>query len=207
MNRDAAGRKRDASTDALSQASPDYVPRSSARIAAALIVLVLGAGAFAAEADRANIYQDYTDEELSEIASDWQSLTTEERRDFSIEIHHRMAQAGKKLAVPPARIVEERRFGRIIRQPDGSVLRIEGVVRYRGNKTDQADQTETPPDYGTGFEQRVGQAADQRPAPAVTAPVIPVGNGNGVGQTEVVADEDDPETTTDGHGESARGRD
>ena len=204
MNRDAAGRKRDASTDSLSQASPDYILPAPARLAAALIVLVLGAAAFAAAADRANIYQDYTDEELSEISSDWQSLTTEERRDFSIEIHHRMAQAGKKLAVPPARIVEERRFGRIIRQPDGSVLRIKGVVRYRGNKTDQA---ETPPDYGTGFEQRVGQTADQRPASAVTAPVIPAGNGNSVGQTEVVADEDDPATTTDGQGESARGRD
>ena len=91
--------------------------------------------------------------------------------------------------------MEERRFGRIIPQPDGSVLRIEGVVRYRGGDT---TQTEMPPDdYGTGFEQRVEQTAEQRPEQrqpsSVAAPVV---NVSGVGQTEIVTEEDDPQTAT-----------
>ena len=199
MNRDAAGTKLDASTDSLSQAKPDCARRAAVRCAAA--ILALGTGAFALAADSDNIYQAFTDAELSEIASDWQSLTTEERRDYFIEVRRRMAEAGKKRAGPPVRIVEERRFGRIIPQPDGSVLRIEGVVRYRGGDT---TQTEMPPDdYGTGFEQRVEQTAEQRQPSSVTAPVV---NVSGVGQTEIVTEEDGPQTTTGELELSAQGR-
>ena len=96
MNRDAAGTKPDASTDSLSQAKPDRARRAAVRCAAA--ILALGAGAFALAADSDNIYQAFTDAQLSEIASDWQSLTTEERRDYFIEVRRRMAEAGKKRA-------------------------------------------------------------------------------------------------------------
>ena len=168
-------------------------------------------------ADSDNAFHEYTDEELSEVAGDWESLTTEERRDYFIEVRRRMGEAGKnkKQADPPRLppIVGERRFGRIIPQPDGSVLHIEGVVRYHGSGGEsngggsasarEASQTETPPDYGTGFEQRVEQAAgnaqEQRP---VTAPVVSVATGNGVRQTEqseVATGEDNPETATDEH--------
>ena len=204
MNRDAAGTKLDASTDSLSQASPLCARRAAVRCAAAVAALiVLGTGAFALAADSDNIYQAYTDAELSEIASDWQSLTTEEHRDYFIEVRRRMAEAGRKRAGPPVRIVGERRFGRIIPQPDGSVLRIEGVVRYRGGDT---TQTEKPPDYGTGFEQRVEQTAERDQRPSVTAPVVTVVNQNGVGQTDFVTKEDDPETTTAEREQGAQGR-
>ncbi len=194
MNRDAAGTNPDASTDSLSQAPPDCARRAAVRCAAAVAALIaLGASAFALAVDSDNIYEAYTDAKLSEIASDWQSLTTEERRDYFIEVRRRMAEAGKKRAGPPVRIVGERRFGRIISQPDGSVLRIEGVVSYRGRDT---TQTETPPDYGTGFEQRVEQTAERGQGPSVTAPVVTVVNENGVGQTEFVTEQDDLETTT-----------
>ena len=191
MNRNAAGTKNDASTGALSRALPGCARRAAFRCASAL--LVLGTGAFALAAGSDNLYQAYTDEELSEIASDWQSLTTEERRDYFIEMRRRMAEAGKKRENPP-RVVGERRFGRIIPQPDGSVLRIEGVVRYReGDAAGDAtgDEGATPPGYGTGFEQRVEQTAEQRQPASVTAPVV---NVNGVGQTEIVKREDNPET-------------
>ncbi len=204
MNRDAAGTKLDASNDPLSQAPPDCARRAAVRCAAAVAALiVLGTGAFALAADSDNIYQAHTDADLSEIASDWQSLTTEERRDYFIEIRRRMAEAGKKRAGPPVRIVGERRFGRIIPQPDGSVLHIEGVVRYRGSDT---TQTETPPDYGTGFEQRVEQTAERDQRPSVTAPVVTVVNENGVGQTEFVTEKDDPEATTREREQGAQGR-
>ena len=201
MNRNAAGTKNDASTGASSRALPGFARRAAFRCASAL--LVLGTGAFALAADSDNLYQAYTDEELSEIASDWQSLTTEERRDYFIEMRRRMAEAGKKRADPP-RIVGERRFGRIIPQPDGSVLRIEGVVRYReGDATGDATGTATPPGYGTGFEQRVEQTAGPRQPPSVTAPVV---NVNGVGRTEIVKQKDSPETATGELEQSARER-
>lgn len=211
MNRDAAGTKGDASTGAFSRALPGCARRAAFRCASAL--LVLGTGAFALAADGDNLYQAYTDEELSEIASDWQSLTTEERRDYFIEIRRRMAEAGKKREDPP-RIVGERRFGRIIPQPDGSVLRIEGVVRYRegdatrttGKATRDATGTATPPGYGTGFEQRVEQTAERGQPASVAAPVVNVNGINGVAQTEIVKQKDSPETATGELEQSAQGR-
>ena len=206
MNRDAAGTKSDASTGALSRALPGCARQAALRCASAL--LVLGTGAFALATDSDNLYQAYTDEELSEIASDWQSLTTEERRHYFIEIRRRMAEAGKKREDPPI-IVGERRFGRIIPQPDGSVLRIEGVVRYReGDATryttgGDATGRAMPPGYGTGFEQRVEQTAEQRQPDSVTVPVV---NVNGVGQPEIVKQEDSRETATGESGQSAQER-
>ena len=166
MNRDAAGTKSDASTGALSRVLPGCARHAAVRCASAL--LVLGTGAFVLAADSDNLYQAYTDEELSEIASDWQSLTTEERRDYFIEIRRRMGEAGKKREDPP-RVVGERRFGRIIPQPDGSVLRIEGVVRYREgdatpNPTGDATGGATPPGYGNRLRAKGG--ADGGTAPA-----------------------------------------
>ena len=209
MNRDGAGTKLDASTDSLSQAQPDCACRGAVRCAAALaVLLVLGTGASASAADGDNIYQAFTDAELSEMASDWQLLTSEERRDYFVEIRRRMAEAGQRgtrRAVPAVGTVGERRFGRIIPQPDGSVLHIEGVVRYRGRDT---TQTETPPDYGTGFEQRVEQKTAERdqPSSVPVVPVVPVVKVGGVGQTEIVTQEDGPETTTGELGQSVQGR-
>ena len=220
-------------------------------MAAAWVVLATGVSPLAADnaaggvansvvdsaADNESAFQSYTDEELSEVAADWQSLTSEERRDYFIEVRRRMAEAGKRPVDPAGmpQVVGERRFGRIIPQPDGSVLRIEGVVRYRGRGVgedgvdgsgvgeggigaNEASETETPPDYGTGFVQRVEQsgeaAGDPAVQPPVRAPVVPVAAGNGVRQTEVVveedaeedAEDDEPETTTSDHGAKDKGR-
>lgn len=196
-HRHAAGLTLDASTDSLSQALPHCARdkrsvRNAARRAATL--LLLGAGAFAFAADSDNIYQAHTDAELSAIAADWQTLTTEERRDYFTEVRRRMAEAGQKraeaLGLP--RVIGERRFGRVIPQPDGSVLRIEGVVRYRDGDTDQTAQ-EAPTDYGAGFEQRVEQSS-------VTVPVVRVVS------EEDVTEERIPEPPTDEHGANDGGR-
>ena len=212
MNRHGEGRKLNHSTDSLNRAPLLYARRTAVRCLAVLAVLGTGVSARAADSD--NIFQEYTDEKLSETAADWQSLTTEERRDYFIEVRRRMAEAGKRRANPAGlpQVVGERRFGRVIPQPDGSVLHIEGVVRYRGSGTG-TPRTETPPDYGTGFEQRVeqsagvvGSVAEQR---AVTAPVVSVATGNGVRQAEqaeTATEEGSRDTTTGEHGEGAQGR-
>lgn len=214
MNRGAAGRKLVASTDSLSQATADCVRRAAVRCAASL--LFLGSGSIALAAGSDNLYQAHTNEELSELAADWESLTTEERRDYFIEVRRRMAEAVKNRAEPPP-IVGERRFGRIIRQPDGSVLHIEGVVRYRDR---DAAGAEEPSDYGTGFEQRAEQTAER--GSSGTVPVPPVMKVGGVGETGVVAEratekaaekaaeraeeEEIPETTARERAQGAEGR-
>ena len=200
-HRHAAGANLDASTDSLSQAPPHCARRNldvrlDVRKAAqrAATLLVLGAGVFGFAADSDNIYQAHTDEELSVIAADWQILTTEERRDYFIEVRRRMAEAGQKRAQASRlpEVVGERRFGRVIPQPDGSVLRIEGVVRYGDGDAARAAREEAPPDYGTGFEQRVEQSS-------VAAPVVRVVS------EEIVTEEHSPEPPTDEDGGKDRG--
>ncbi len=137
----------------------------------------------------ATLYGDKSDRELTELAAGWESLSEEQRRALLTEIKARMhTNSGK---VPVLTIKTERRYGRIVRQPDGSLVRIETtehVVRYQTLPEDAGDRP-----FGLGFEQRVvaggtppvdgGTTAPavkaQAPAPPPSAqqpPVIHVGN-------------------------------
>ena len=112
-----------------------------------------------------NPYAEYSDEQLTRVASDWESLGSEERRDFFLEMRRRMAEHGRGQAIP---VEVRRRFGRTVRGPDGSVVHIEQVVRIR-SRPPEASPEEGPDDYGKGFERRVEEAED-----TVSAPVVKV---------------------------------
>ncbi len=117
-----------------------------------------------------NPYAEYSDEQLTRVASDWESLGSEERRDFFLEMRRRMAEHGRGQAIP---VEVRRRFGRTVRGPDGSVVHIEQVVRIRSRPPEAALEEgpeEGPDDYGKGFERRVEEAED-----TVNAPVVKVG--------------------------------
>ncbi len=134
----------------------------------------------------ATLYADKSDRELTELAAGWESLSEEQRRALLTEIKARMhTNSGK---VPVLTIKTERRYGRIVRQPDGSLVRIETtehVVRYQALPEDAGDRP-----FGLGFEQRVvaggtppvdaGTSAPAKapaPPPSVPQPpVIHVGN-------------------------------
>ena len=134
----------------------------------------------------ATLYADKSDRELTELAAGWESLSEEQRRALLTEIKARMhTNSGK---VPVLTIKTERRYGRIVRQPDGSLVRIETtehVVRYQALSEGAGDRP-----FGLGFEQRVvaggtppvgddGSAPAKAPAPLPSAqqpPVIHVGN-------------------------------
>lgn len=132
----------------------------------------------------ATLYVDKTDRELTELAAGWESLSEEQRRALLTEIKSRMhASSGKR---PVLTIKTERRYGRIIRQPDGSLVRIETtehVVRYQALPEDAGDRP-----FGVGFEQRAVaagapaanavQAPPQMAAPPQQPPVIHVGHAN-----------------------------
>jgi hypothetical protein len=132
----------------------------------------------------ATLYADKSDRELTDLAAGWESLSEDQRRALLTEIKARMhTNSGK---VPVLTIKTERRYGRIVRQPDGSLVRIETtehVVRYQALPEDASDRP-----FGLGFEQRVvaGSAsppgadavapAQTPPIPAQQPPVIHVGN-------------------------------
>jgi hypothetical protein len=132
------------------------------------------------------LYSDKTDRELTELAAGWEGLTEEQRRALLTEIKSRMHASADKH--PVLKIQTERRYGRIVRQPDGSLVRIETtehVVRFQALPEDAGDRP-----FGLGFEQRVvaGGAPESaneaaRPAPPLNpppaqAPVIQVGNAH-----------------------------
>lgn len=121
------------------------------------IALAFAAAALAHADDAGNRYGDYTDAQLTEVAGQWQSLDKEARRDFFIEVRRRMGEQG---AAQPIRVRGERRFGQVIRRPDGSVMRIERVIRFKARGSNGRP---VPVEYGKGFEQRVAQDAAERP--------------------------------------------
>ncbi len=111
-----------------------------------LFLLLLTPGALWAGA-----YSNMTDAELSQLASDWESMSQEDRRALLTEIRTRMSTASDDR--PIIQIKTERRYGRIIQRPDGSVLHIETreqVVQYRQAAPEGSG-------FGVGFEQRVAE--------------------------------------------------
>ena len=117
-------------------------------------------------------YADKTDRELTQLAAGWESLSEDQRRALLTEIKTRMHNTSSDKA-PQLTIQTERRYGRIERQPDGSLVRIETtehIVRYQPLPEDAGDRP-----FGLGFEQR-GVGAAQAPVtpPPNTTPPVPV---------------------------------
>jgi hypothetical protein len=102
-----------------------------------------------------NPYGDRSDEELTVLAASWDALGQHERRFLLTEMKRRMARKGDHSGV--IRIRTERRYGRIIRQPDGRVIRIETqVVHVRPLDEDDIEEPARQ-GYGVGFERRVAR--------------------------------------------------
>jgi hypothetical protein len=113
-----------------------------------LIALALAAGNAAA----ANPYAQMSNEELTTLTTTWDQLSQEERRALLTEVRLRMAQTER----PIIQIKTERRYGRVIQNPDGSVVRIETreqLVQYRRAPDDDNEQRA----FGVGFEQRIAE--------------------------------------------------
>lgn len=156
------------------------LPRCGGKLPVCGIALAIAAAGFSHAQEDVNPYARYSDAELARVATHWQQLGTDARRDFFIEMRRRMERNGQSMAIP---VRVERRFGRIVRRPDGSVVRIERVIRIHG-------RGKAPAEYGSGFEKRIGgrppswparedkalpQAAPKRAANA--APAKNAGNG------------------------------
>jgi hypothetical protein len=138
---------------------------------------LLGAvGAYAADGGAGeegvrNPYATHSDQELTDAAADWETLSEAERRALLTEMRGRMDAKHDDGGEGVVAIRTQRRYGRLVRQPDGSVVRVETterIVRYR--RLPEAAAADQP--FGVGFERRAGEAGaseDER-----TVPVSPV---------------------------------
>ena len=132
-------------------------PRRARKAPVRSVALALAAAAWAHADDIDNRYAAHSDAELTQVAGQWPALDKEARRDFFIEVRRRMGENGAVQTIP---VRGERRFGRVIRRPDGSVVRIERIIRFNARASNAA-----PVEYGTGFEQRVAEGlADKQRA-------------------------------------------
>ncbi len=104
-------------------------------------------------AGQGNPYGAHSDEELTALAAHWESLDRHQRRALLTEMKLRMARKGNRS--DDIHIRSERRYGRIIRQPDGQVIHIETqVIHVRPVNPDELEARQS---YGVGFEQRIGR--------------------------------------------------
>ena len=109
----------------------------------------------------AHAYAEKTDLELTHLTAQWDALEDAQRRALLTEVKMRMARSKGREGV--IRIRTQRRYGRIIRNSDGSVVRIETrVVRVRPSLPGAES-------YGAGFEQRASRKeAEQQTPPILT---------------------------------------
>ncbi|MBX3706338.1 MAG: hypothetical protein KF911_06830 [Pseudomonadales bacterium] len=102
-------------------------------------------------------YAGHTDQALTALAAQWDSLDVHQRRALLTEMRQRMAQRGAR-GGGTLQIRTERRYGRIIHQPDGRVIRIETqVVHVR--PISEEELLGVQGGFGVGFERRAGEPA------------------------------------------------
>lgn len=126
---------------------------------------------------------DRSDAELTQLSARWGELSPGERRQLLAEVRKRMASKRRSRSVaeqqnrprtrPP--MVVERRYGRIVRQKDGSVVMQTRVVRRRSSADGLAGQTASQQAANT--QPAVQQASPERSQPQKPSGRITFGFG------------------------------
>jgi len=135
----------------------------AASVAASLpgIVMAAAGGSPDTVVPYASPYGNRSDGELSALAASWDSLDQHQRRALLTEMQRRMVASGGRKGV--IRIRTERRYGRIVRQSDGRVIRIEAqVVHVRPLVAEDLGQGRQG--FGVGFERRVAGRREVAPS-------------------------------------------
>ncbi len=121
-----------------------------------------------------------TDTELTELTAQWAKLSPSERRELLAEVRGRMAANREARAEARAKVGVhvQRRYGRVVRKSDGSVVVQTRVVRVRPRVDAPTSAASGRVTFGIGFEQRsksrqatpgqLGSDPVVNPAPAVT---------------------------------------
>ena len=119
-----------------------------------------------------------SDSELTELTAQWSQLSPEQRRRLLAEVRGRMVNNSQLRR--PQGVIVQRRYGRVVRKSDGSVVLQTRVVQIQPrNNAGQQAQSEAPRvTFGIGFEQRTrapGNAPHSAPQTEATQPVVTVG--------------------------------
>jgi len=101
------------------------------------------------------IYASHSNEALTALAAQWDTLDVHQRRALLTEVRQRMAQPGPQ-GPGVIKIRTERRYGRLIRQSDGRVIRIETQVVHVRPATEAEVRAGRSAGFGVGFERRAG---------------------------------------------------
>lgn len=109
------------------------------------------------ETGTANPYADFNNEQLAGLADVWQELDRDQRRWFFVEVRKRLVAKGGPPRIP---IRSSARFGQVVRDRAGSVVRVD-TVRVSEPLTSRplepkagAEMDKDPRAYGLGFERR-----------------------------------------------------
>ena len=111
-----------------------------------------------------------SDSELTQLTAQWSHLSPSERRNLLAEVRGRMAAS--RQARRPIEVRVQRRYGRIVQKPDGSVVLQTRVVEMRpkGAPSNRSAAAQTGPSkpnaqaattprrhvtFGFGFERRI----------------------------------------------------
>ena len=116
-----------------------------------------------------------SDSELTQLTAQWSQLSPSERRNLLAEVRGRMA--ANQQARPSMGIRVQRRYGRLVRKPDGSVVMQTRIVEMRPAHPNQGhvriqqlrsadDMPRTRVTFGIGFEQRSKSRQEQTPSQA-----------------------------------------
>ena len=100
-----------------------------------------------------NPYTAFSNEQLAGLADAWVELDRDERRWFFVEVRRRLTADGSAPEIP---IRSSVRFGQIVRNRNGTVVRIEAVrvTGQRRGKPNAREARRDPRAYGLGFERR-----------------------------------------------------
>lgn len=112
----------------------------------------------------ANPYAGISNEQLADVADRWDALNQDERRWFFVEVRKRLMATDGAPAFP---IGPSARFGQVVRNRDGTVVRIE-TTRVTAQPAATTGARDDPRAYGLGFERRleVQSGSEDSPNPA-----------------------------------------
>ena len=106
----------------------------------------------------ANPYAGISNEQLADVADRWDALNQDERRWFFVEVRKRLMATDGAPEIP---IGPSARFGQVVRNRDGTVVRIE-TTRVTAQPAATTGARDDPRAYGLGFERRLeGRAGSE----------------------------------------------
>lgn len=123
----------------------------------------------AADGRSVNPYAGISNEQLADVADRWDGLNQDERRWFFVEVRKRLMATDGAPDIP---IGASGRFGQVVRNRDGTVVRIE-ATRVTAQPAATTDARDDPRAYGLGFERRLEVQAGSEGSPIPASVRVP----------------------------------